>query len=83
MAQIIGKLTKEFVVLVAVANVFAWVPAYYVIDNWLNTFAYHSNLSPTIFIVSTVASLVLAFTTVSTKAFATARTNPVDSLKYE
>ena len=81
--QIIGKLTKEFIILVAIANFIAWIPAYYFIDNWLNSFAYHENVSPWIFIISTVMSLVLAFLTASTKAFSSARTNPVDSLKYE
>jgi ABC-type antimicrobial peptide transport system permease subunit len=81
--QIISKLTREFVILVAIANVIAWIPAYYFIDNWLNSFAYRSSVSPWIFIVSTVLSLLLAFLTVSTKAFATARVNPVTSLKYE
>jgi putative ABC transport system permease protein len=81
--QIISKLTKEFVVLVAIANVIAWIPAYYFIDNWLDTFAYHTKVSAGIFIISTVLSLILAFLTVSTKAFSSARSNPVDSLKYE
>jgi len=81
--QIVSKLSVEFVVLVAIANLIAWVPAYYFLTDWLETFAFRTNLSPLIFVVSALLSLLLAFSTVSTKALGTARANPVDSLKYE
>jgi putative ABC transport system permease protein len=81
--DIIAKLSKEFVILISIVNVIAWIPAYYFLRNWLDTFAYSTDLSIWVFAVSALLSLLIAVITVMTKAIGTANSNPVEALKYE
>lgn len=81
--SITSLLSKEFAKYVLIAILFAIYPAYYVMSDWLEGFAYRIGLSPWIFIGSGVIALAIALITVSFQAFKAARANPVDSLKYE
>ena len=81
--SIVGKLSKEFIVLVSIANVIAWFPAWYFLTNWLETFAYSTNPDFLVFVWSALLSLLIAVVTVMVKALKTATSNPVDALKYE
>nr|NQU88851.1 ABC transporter permease [Bacteroidota bacterium] len=81
--NIIGKLSKEFILLVAIANILAWIPAIIFLRDWLDTFAFRTNLSIWVFVVSAFLSITITVITVSTKAWKSARANPVDALKFE
>ena len=50
---------------------------------WLSDFSYRVALSPTLFAVSGVASLVLALAAVGYQAIRGAMSNPVDVLRSE
>ncbi len=76
-------LSKEFTKLVLVALLPAAGVAYYVVNNWLNTFAYHIDLSIWIFLASGVVAIVIAWLTVSFQSIKAAAANPVESLRYE
>ncbi len=80
---IIQNLSREFVILVAFANVLAWVPAFLFLNDWLNTFRFRTDISIWIFIISAVISVSIAVFTVSAKAFNSARTNPVKALRAD
>jgi len=80
---IVTLLTTGLVKWVLIANVIAWPIAYYIMNRWLQTFAYRTSISPGIFILSGALALVVAIATVSYQAVHAARANPVDSLKYE
>jgi putative ABC transport system permease protein len=82
-AEIVALLSKEFVKWVLIANVVAWPVAYYVMNNWLNNFAYRTNISLWIFVASGVLALIIALLTVSSNAIKAATANPVESLRYE
>src|SRR5688500_19254266 len=82
-AGIIYMLYKEVMYLVIVAAVLVVAPAYYVISQWLDNFAYQTTLNYGTFAVVAVLALVFAFFTVAFHSLKTARTNPVESLKYE
>lgn len=82
-AQIVRLLSKEFLILVIVANVIAWPVAYYAMNKWLQNFAYHINLSWWIFVLSGLMALVIALLTVSYQAIRAATANPVEALRYE
>ncbi|MBA7661266.1 hypothetical protein ES703_69281 [subsurface metagenome] len=81
--QIVGMLSREFVILVLVANVLAWPVAWYAMNRWLQNFAYRIDLSWWIFVLAGALALVIALATVSTQAIKAATANPVDSLRYE
>jgi putative ABC transport system permease protein len=76
-------LSKEFMALVALANLIAWPIAYYAMNRWLQGFAYRIELGPGVFILGGVLALVIALLTVSAQAIRAARANPVEALRYE
>ncbi len=81
--SIINSISKEFLVLIVIANIIAYLPAYYFLDNWLSDFAYRVNINLGVFLITSVLSILIAVLTVSSQAMKTARMNPVDTLKYE
>ncbi len=81
--KIVFLLTTDLIKWVLIANVIAWPIAYYFMNRWLETFAYRTNISPSIFILSAVLALGAALATVAYHALRASRANPVQSLKYE
>jgi putative ABC transport system permease protein len=81
--QIVFLLSKEFVVLVLLANLVAWPIAYWAMHNWLQDFAYRTSLQWDIFIFGGIAALLISLLTVSFQAIKAAVANPVEALRYE
>jgi putative ABC transport system permease protein len=81
--SIIFLLYKDVMYLVIVAAVLVVPIAYYVTMEWLGNFAYQTTLSYATFALVAFMALLFAFLTVAFHSLRTARTNPVDSLKYE
>ena len=80
---IILLLSKEFTKWVAVANIFAWPIGYFVVHSWLQNFAYRTEITADVFILSALFALAIALITISLQTRKTAQTNPVQSLRYE
>ncbi|RQO69936.1 hypothetical protein DBR43_17990 [Pedobacter sp. KBW06] len=80
---ILKLLNKEFVGLVAVANLIAFLIAYILMNKWLNGFAYRIEVPVLLFVLTGLFSLLLTVFTVSWQAYKAAMSNPVDALKYE
>ena len=76
-------LCKEFLILVAVSGLIAWPISYYVMLNWLESFAYRFDLGVSIFLFSGIIAIIISLITVSYQAIRAAIANPVNSLKYE
>jgi len=76
-------LTKEFTQLVLVAAVIAIPLSMWVMNKWLQDFAERIQIGPGIIAISIIASLMLAWLSVSWQAIRAARRNPVESLRYE
>jgi putative ABC transport system permease protein len=76
-------LSKEFMILVAIAFVAASGLAWYAMDSWLGTFAYRINLGPELFVLSGLIAAIIAWLTVSFHFIKAARSNPSDALRYE
>ena len=81
--SIVKSLSIEFMVLVLVSNVIAWGPAYLLVQNWLNDFAYRTEVGIWIFALAALASFAIAFFTIGFQANKAARANPVNAIKYE
>jgi putative ABC transport system permease protein len=81
--QIAVLVSKEFFVIVTVANLIAWPFAYFIMNNWLSTFAYRINLGILAFLIPGGCALIIAILTVSVQSVKAALANPVDSLKTE
>ena len=78
-----SSLSKEFVLLILLANLLAWYPAYYFLNGWLEGFAFRVDISILTFAIAAIGALVIALTTISFKTYVAARKNPVRSLRYE
>jgi putative ABC transport system permease protein len=76
-------LSREFLKWVALANVIAWPLAYFAMSTWLRNFAFRVGIGWGIFVVSAAAALAIAALTVGFQTLRAARSNPVDSLRYE
>lgn len=76
-------LSKEFIILIFVANLIAWPIIYFAMDRWLQGFEYRTTIDPLIFALSLVVVLGVALVTISYQTIKSARLNPVESLRYE
>jgi putative ABC transport system permease protein len=82
-SQIVTLLSKDFLKLVMISFVIAFPLAYYLMNTWLQDFAYRITLSPWVFVLAGIITLIIAFVTVSFKSIQAATVNPVKSLKAE
>jgi ABC-type antimicrobial peptide transport system permease subunit len=76
-------ISKEFMLLVLIAFFVAAPLAWFALDNWLQQFAYRTEISAWIFLLAGFAAMFIALATVSYQAIKAALTNPVKSLKTE
>jgi len=80
---IVLLITKDFTRLVIIAIVIAIPVAYWLMQQWLNDFAYRTDLSAWPFVAAALLSIVIAFGTASFQAIRAALINPVDTLRSE
>lgn len=76
-------MTGQFIKWVVIANLIAWPVGYWVMNRWLQGFAFRTSMSAVIFLVSGLAALGIAAVTVSSQVIKAALSNPAQSLKYE
>ncbi|MEE9464683.1 MAG: ABC transporter permease, partial [Candidatus Neomarinimicrobiota bacterium] len=80
---IAAQFAREFSLWVVIANLIAWPMGWFVMNNWLDNFAYRIDLDLGPFFMAGIGTLMIALVTVSYHSVAGARANPVDSLRYE
>jgi putative ABC transport system permease protein len=80
---ILALFSEKFIKWVLIANFLAWPISWYVMNKWLQGFAYKTDIEWWIFLLSGCISLVIAIITVSSQVIKAALTNPVESLRYE
>ncbi len=81
--QLVLLLSREYTVLVVIANIIAWPVAYFVMQQWLRQYAYHTEFSLLLFPAAGLLGLLIAWLTVSSQTLRTAAMNPVESLRRE
>lgn len=82
-SEILAMLNKDFIKWVVVAFVIATPISYYVMQKWLENFAYKTDLSWWIFALAGLVALGIALLTVSWQSWKAATRNPVEALRYE
>ena len=82
-STIVFLISKEFLKWVLIANLIAWPIAYYFMNKWLENFAYRTEMTVWVFILSAFIALLIALLTVSSQTIKAATANPVKSLRYE
>jgi ABC-type antimicrobial peptide transport system permease subunit len=81
--SIIYLFSKEFILLIVVAFAISGPGAYYFMHNWLNNFSFRISVGADVFIITIVASIAIAWLTVSFQTIKAAIANPVKSLRTE
>ena len=81
--NVTALLSKDFIKLVLLANLISWPIAWYVMNKWLQNFAYHIAIGWSIFTLTGSLTLIIAIFTVGTQAIRAANANPVEALRYE
>jgi predicted permease len=81
--NIVILLSADFTRMVLLSIVLGLPVSYYLLDQWLQRFAFHVDLEAWYFIVAGLISLIIAWVTVASQAIRAARVNPVKCLRIE
>jgi putative ABC transport system permease protein len=82
-AQLVQLLSGDFLLLVLIASIIAFPVAWWAMQTWLSDFAYRTQILWWVFAVAGIASILVAFVTISAQAIKAAMANPVQSLRTE
>lgn len=82
-AGLVRLLSKDFLLLVLLAMVIASPLAWWLMDGWLENFAYRIHIQWWVFALTGVIALSIAFFTVSLQSVKAALANPIEALKNE
>ena len=82
-SQILMLLSGRFSLLILLAFVLASPLAYWLMQNWLTSFAYHDQIPWWSFPLAGVAALLLAWVTISSQTLSAANSNPVKILREQ
>ncbi|MFD0765089.1 ABC transporter permease [Mucilaginibacter lutimaris] len=80
---IVSLISVDFIVLVIIALVIASPLAWWLMNMWLQNFAYRIEMQWWIFLLAGVIAVLIAFATISFQAIKAAVANPVKSLRSE
>jgi predicted permease len=81
--NLVGMLSKEFILLVLLASFIAFPLGWYFLSGWLEKYAYRIDLEWWYFLAAIVVAVLIALFTVSFQSIKAALMNPVKSLRTE
>ena len=76
-------LSREFLLLVMIANLISWPIAWFGINRWLESFSRHIDVQWYLFLISALVTITITVMITSYHAIRASRMNPADTLKYE
>lgn len=82
-ASVVSRITGEFILLAAIANILGLPLVIWLGTRWLNDFVYKTGISAWIFILGAVISISFTIGTLLSMLIRTAMSNPAESLRYE
>jgi ABC-type antimicrobial peptide transport system permease subunit len=82
-SNITTMLSKDFLILVGIALLIAFPVSWWLMNNWLGSFAYRISISYTIFLVTGASVALITLCTISFQSIKAAVANPVKSLRTE
>jgi putative ABC transport system permease protein len=82
-SNVVTLLSKDFLLLVVIACVFAFPVAWWAMHKWLQDFAYRIHIGWWVFAAAGIAAVFIALLTVSSQSIKAALANPVKSLRNE
>ena len=81
--NITSLLSKEFLILVLIANLVTFPLVWYFADQWLQNFANRNEINPLLFIITLAIAMTITLVTISFQTVKAAMVDPVKSLRYE
>jgi putative ABC transport system permease protein len=81
--SIVALLSRDFIMLIAIAMLLATPVAWYSMSRWLEGFAYRIDMQFWIFLLAGFVAIIIAAVTIGFQALKAARGNPVNSLRSE
>lgn len=81
--NIIYLFSKEFIILILIGFIVAIPVAYYMMNSWLQNFVFRIKITPGVFIIAVIVSIIIAWLAVGYKSIKAAIANPVKSLRSE
>ncbi len=81
--SIFRDLTKDYFKWIYISILISWPVSYYLMNKWLENFAYRIEIHPSVFIASAFVTLLITLVTISYQTLKSALVNPVDTLKHE
>jgi len=82
-SSLVSLLFFRYTKLLLISIIIGLPIAYLLMNNWLNDFAYHTEISAGIMLLSALLSLLVAWLTVSYQSMKAARINPAENLRTE
>jgi len=80
-AEIASHMSAGFIRLVLIAIVIAAPIAWYLMNQWLQNFAYRISINVWVFVTAAVTAILIALLTTGIQAIKAAKANPVNALK--
>lgn len=81
--QLLSLMSKQYFLIVIVANAIAFPISFYLLRSWQNTYAYHVDLSITLFVTTLLINSIIAAVIIYMQTVKATARNPIESLKYE
>ena len=80
---ILGLISKDFLILVAIGIVIAVPVAYYFMNRWLENYVYRTKIGVPLLLTAALLTILITFLTISYKSYQAAIMNPARALKAE
>jgi putative ABC transport system permease protein len=80
---LIKLMSSDFLKLVLIANVIGWPVAWYMMNNWLKSFAYQVSISAWVFVGTGVVVVLIAFTSILYHVVKASHVNPIKSIRNQ
>jgi putative ABC transport system permease protein len=81
--HVVMLLSIEFIKWIILANLVAWPLAWFMMNKWLQNFAYRTNIGWLVFLLAAFVTMAIAIFTFIFQTIRTACAKPVNSLRYE
>jgi putative ABC transport system permease protein len=82
-AQIVTLVSKDFITLVALALVLSTGVTFFLVEAWLDRFAFRIDLSAGLFVGPVVVVLLVSLLTIVIRTIGVSLSNPVNALKED
>ena len=81
--SIIFLFSREYVKLIVIGFLLSAPAVWFIMNEWLDSFAYKISIGPMVFVAGLSVTLLIATLTVGYRSFKAAIVNPIQSLRYE